>query len=117
MVGLEGSLGGGVVGVVLLLGAVGGLGWLCFGGRLAVVWSGWFCFWGGLWGGWALGVVWWVCGPGVCFSGCLVVLGWLCSGSGREVLGGWSVVGGFGWVELKQKQTKTQFFAGPLSKR
>jgi len=32
--------GGCVVWVVLLLGAFGGLGWLCFG------WSGWFCFWG-----------------------------------------------------------------------
>ena len=91
---LWGALSGCVVRVVLLLGALGGL-----------------------WGGWALGVAWWVCCLAFRFSMCLVVLGWLCSGSGREVLGGWSVVGGFGWVELKQKQTKTQFFAGLVSKR
>ena len=98
--------------MVLLLGLFGGLGWLCFGGALGgcvvrvVLLLGAL---GGLWGGWALGVAWWVWGR-------LVVLGWLCFG--RGVLGGWSVVGGFGWVERKQKQTKTQFsFAGTLSKR
>ena len=99
--------------------------------------SGWFCFWGRLvvWGGCALGAAWRLCGPGgVAFGGAwrfvgwlgfggrfvgvwsggfrfwgrLVVLGWLCSGSVREVLGGWSVVGGFGWVE-RFKKAKTVF--------
>ena len=54
--------GGCVVWVVLLLGAFGGLGWLCFG------WSGWFCFWGVVWGG---------CSLGRALGGC-VVLGGFC---------------------------------------
>ena len=120
---------------------------MCSRGRLVVGSSGWFRFWVRLvvWGGCALGGVWRLCGPGgfafgsawrfvgwlgfggrlvgvwsggFRFWGRLVVLGWLCSGSGRGVLGGWSVVGGFGWVERKQKTNKnTVFFVGPLSKR
>ena len=97
---LQGSLGGWVVGVVLLLG-------------LLVVWVA------VLWGG-----AWWLCGPGgFAFGGAWRFVGWLgfggrlvgvgaFGGSGvavlwRGVLGGWSVVGGFGWVErLKIKKQK-----------
>ena len=95
---LEGSLGGWVVGVVLLLGAVGGLGWLCFGGRLALVWFGWFCFWGrlavcgvaGLWG-WLGGCVVWGVSLLRAFGGSGVAVLW--------AGGAWWVVGR-GWFWL-----------------